>query len=179
MKLENSLTTQIQQSLWPEYIVSTLEKPCSPYHFSDMEAKLENNNFLFGNAPSIADFSAYHNIWFKKQTVGNAQIEPYKNIRRWFLNMSEYGHGQRLESSKNSAFEAAKSSEPRAILESMTTSINIGMKVEVSPSDYAKDSVTGLLVAEDEHRWVLSRQTTDFGAVHVHFPRQGFQMNFL
>ena len=97
---------------------------------------------------------------------------------KFIIRQSQYGQGQRLESSKNSAFKAAKTSEPKAISKSITTSESIGERVEISPSDYVKDSVSGLLIAEDEHRWVLSRQTPDFGEVHVHFLRQGFQMKF-
>ncbi len=146
-------------------------------HFNDMQSRLENSEFLFGDSPSIADFSAYHNLWFKNVTSGSERLESQHNINRWFKTMSEFGHGTRVDSSKTDAFAAARNNEPRALSDDMQQAEHIGAMVEIKPSDYAKDSVSGELVGEDNSRWILSRQTTDLGTLHVHFPKQGFEVN--
>lgn len=145
-------------------------------HYADMQSKLSDSAFLFGDSPSIADFSAYHNLWFKHSTNRTKQLEGHGNVNAWFKRMSEFGHGQRNKSSKKEAFNSAKTQQPRTLPESMKRSQKIGKKVKIKPSDYAKDSVIGVLTAEDDSRWVIARETEEFGTLHVHFQKQGFEL---
>ena len=148
-------------------------------HYADMESKLAENDFLFANSPSIADFSAYHNLWFKNLSNGGKPLEGQQKVNAWFNRMSKFGHGQRTGATKKNAFESAKNQTPRDIPENLLTTENIGRKVEIKPSDYAKDSVVGVLVGENQSCWILARETTEFGTLHVHFPRQGFEIRLL
>jgi glutathione S-transferase len=148
-------------------------------HYADMESKLTENEFLFGNSPTIADFSAYHNLWFKNLSNGGKPLEGHQKVNAWFNRMSKFGHGQRTGATKKNAFESAKNQAPRNIPKNMLKAENIGEKVLIKPSDYAKDSVTGVLVGENQSRWILARDTTEFGALHVHFPKQGFEISLL
>lgn len=145
-------------------------------HYADMESRLKENDYLFGESPSIADFSAYHNLWFSHMTTGSKQLDGHEAINTWFKRMSKFGHAQRQELSKETAFNMAKEAQPRAIPGSMKSSDAIGKTVEISPSDYAKDSVIGVLVADDASRWVIARETDEFGTLHVHFPKLGFEI---
>jgi hypothetical protein len=52
----------------------------------------------------------------------------------------------------------------------------IGREVEICPDDYALDPVRGTLVGSSVDRWILARQTDQFGLLHVHFPRKGFEI---
>jgi glutathione S-transferase len=145
-------------------------------HYADMESKLADNKFLFANTPTIADFSAYHNLWFKNLSDGSKPLAGHQNVNAWFKRMSKIGHGDRSSATKRTAFDSAKSQAPRDIPENMKKAEHIGHKVEIGPSDYAKDSVIGVLVGGDQSRWILARETTQFGTVHVHFPTQGFDI---
>lgn len=145
-------------------------------HYSDMESRLINSDFLFGSTPCIADFSAFHVLWFKHLTSKQSELEGFDKINAWFTRMSDFGNGRRQQSSKNEAFELARNSKPRDIPSSMKQSSGIGSKVEISPCDYAKDSVIGTLVGSDEFRWIIARETEEFGGLHVHFPRDGFSL---
>ncbi|MFT4635623.1 MAG: hypothetical protein ACI854_002578 [Arenicella sp.] len=147
-------------------------------HYADMESKLTHNNFLFGRSPTIADFSAYHNLWFKNLTSGKP-LEGHPNVIAWFKRMSAFGHGDRQPSTEKDAFASAKSHAPRDIPEQMKSADDIGKRVEIKPSDYAKDSVIGVLVGVDQSRWILARETTEFGTLHVHFPTLGFDIALL
>lgn len=145
-------------------------------HYADMESRLSTSDFLFGATPCIADFSAYHILWFKHLTNKTSELEGMSHINAWFGRMSDLSHGERLESSKSQVFEVARSSEPREIPPSMQKDQDIGKKVEIKPSDYAKDSVFGVLVGADKFRWIIARETKGFGVLHVHFPRSGFSL---
>jgi len=48
--------------------------------------------------------------------------------------------------------------------------------VEIRPNDYAQDAVVGELVGYNDVRCVVSRETQQFGTVHVHFPIEGFDI---
>jgi glutathione S-transferase len=145
-------------------------------HYADMESRLSRNDYLFGATPSIADFSAYHILWFKHLTNKTSELDGLEMINAWFTRMSNFGHGKRLESCKSEVFEIARNSKPRDIHATMKQDKNIGNTVKVQPNDYAKDSVTGVLVGSDNFRWVVARKTESFGTLHVHFPKQGFEL---
>ena len=145
-------------------------------HFKLMESKLEQQTFLFGDTPSIADFSAHHNLWFKYATSGNKRLDGYTNINRWFQTMSSFGHGKRIDGGQADAFSEAKNAQPREISDEMRNAQHIGERVEIRPADYAKNAVSGVLVGDNESRWILLRNTNEFGDIHVHFPKQGFEL---
>ena len=144
---------------------------------SDLEAKLTKTPFIFGDSPTIADFSSYHLFWFAKNIISGNPFEGFPYADMWLKKMSEIGHGRNTRMSKAQAFRAAASSKPRAIDESMQQHTLIGSEVRVSPSDYAKDAVIGTLVGSSDLRWILERQTDEFGALNVHFPKSGFELN--
>ena len=52
----------------------------------------------------------------------------------------------------------------------------MGRFVSISPSDYGKDPVNGVLVANLAHSWILQRKVNGSSTVHVHFPKQGFSL---
>jgi glutathione S-transferase len=145
-------------------------------HYAEMESKLADKPYLFGNSPTVADFSAYHNLWFKNLTGGEQTLEGRLKVNAWFERMSAIGHGNRSDATKIEAFDSAKNQAPRDLLGSMKITEHIGQKVEIRPNDYAKDSVVGVLVGGNQSRWIIARETSEFGTVHVHFPTQGFDM---
>jgi len=83
-------------------------------HFHDMI-----NPFLFGDSPSIADFSAYHCLWFKNVISGGEQFETSQRLKRWFQAMSKFSHDTRVDSSKADAFATASNNEPRVFSDDM------------------------------------------------------------
>lgn len=149
-------------------------------HYNRMEQMLASSAYLFGDEiPSVADFSAYHNLWFKHLTQGSTGLESKVHVDAWFQRMKKIGHGNEIEGSKSTAFSSAKDYEPRVIDSAYLNNGNIGKKVTVAPSDYAKDSVSGVLVGSDNYRWIIKRETHDFGHINVHFPKLGFELSLL
>lgn len=146
---------------------------------SDLEAKLAQHAFLFGDKACIADFSAFHVIWFALKTQGGGVLSNAPKLKQWHKRMTAVGHGRAKKISRRSAFSAAQNSQPRDISEAQTQHELIGQQVIIQPNDYATDAVHGTLVGADQTRWILSREHAQLGTLHVHFPRQGFDITTL
>jgi glutathione S-transferase len=146
-------------------------------HNQGLEQRLDGQQFLFGDTPTIADFSAYHVLWFGKLTRANGFLSTLPNVLKWMDRMAAMGHGQRTEISKSEVFNEARNNTPREVLPKMVNDPRIGGKVTIKPNDYAKDKVSGTLVGSDEFRWILLRECAKLGSLHVHFPKEGYELN--
>ena len=143
-------------------------------HLEEMEQRLEAR-FLFADEPTYADFSAYHTLWFKREVGKLPMPQGLVKVEAWYERMQAFGHNQRREISQAQAFETALENEPRAIPGDANEGADIGKKVVVSPTDYALDAVTGTLVGCSTTRYIVARESQEFGTLHVHFPRTGFE----
>ena len=143
-------------------------------HLEEMEQRLQAR-FLFADEPTNADFAAYHTLWFKREVGKLPMPQGLVRVESWYERMQAFGHNQRQEISQAQAFQTALESQPRAIPDDAHEAADIGKKVQVSPTDYGLDAVDGTLVGCSRTRYIVARQSMEFGTVHVHFPRAGFQ----
>jgi glutathione S-transferase len=141
-------------------------------HIETMESMLEKD-FLFGDTPCIADFSAYHGLWFVCDLAGKPWLRDAPNVAAWLERMKAFGHGKPSEITADQALDIARNETPRAI-ESAGGNELTGKNVEVAPDDYGRDPVAGRLVFADEQTLTLERSHARVGQVHVHFPKQGY-----
>ncbi|SDC00702.1 glutathione S-transferase [Cupriavidus sp. YR651] len=128
---------------------------------------------------SIADFSLFHNLWFiRRATPLAALIDAYPLVKTWFARMQAYGHGKLRVIPGEAAIGDAQNNDPLphdpTILPG--SSLAGGDAVTVTPTDYAKDPVAGVLLSLTEHHVTIRRQDPRAGAVNVHFPRQGYHV---
>ena len=145
-------------------------------HLERMEKMLEGG-FLFGDQPNIADFSAYHGLWFIQDVAGVSYIDNYPSVIAWMERIKAFGHGMRTEISAERAIEIATGQEARPLPTDNQDEKLIGQLVSISPSDYGKDPVKGVLVANLAYSWILQRRVNKSStSVHVHFPKQGFSL---
>jgi glutathione S-transferase len=142
-------------------------------HLEDLERRLTNQPFLSGEVPTIADFSAYHGLWFIRDLGESRDIDPYLKVYEWLNRLRAFGHGKHVDLPPRQALEIARAREPRP-LPSTTDSANMGGAVRVAPDDYGQIPVEGVLVASTAQGWILARDDRQVGRVHVHFPKQGF-----
>ncbi len=141
----------------------------------DLDAKLAGHDFLGGTVPTLVDFSSFHPLWLKETTSGTPLDPMYGNVTRWYERVGSIGHGSREEEAPASAFEAARSADPRPLpAASGEPDSRIGTEVSVAPSDYGTVPVSGTLLALSDTRCIVERKTESLGTVHVHFPRRGF-----
>ena len=136
------------------------------------------SGFLFGEKPSIADFSVYHPLWFLRNNPYNAPlVETYPNVIRWHDQMQAFGHGRVVESDGEAALAEAKASEPRPLERaSIGVVAKPGDTVRVTPTDYGRIPVEGELVRADAQEFAVRRTTKETGTIVTHFPRMGFAL---
>lgn len=137
------------------------------------------NDFLFGSQPNIADFSAYHCIWFIRDLGGRNTVKKYPKTLAWLDRIKAMGHGTRENIDPQQALDLAKKSSPRVIAEEYTQDEKIGKTVSIAPNDYRLDSTRGVLVGASDQRWIIAREEIDVDTVHVHFPKVGFDLVLL
>lgn len=151
-------------------------RPMLQTHLEQLEGIL-TNTFLFGATPTIADFAAYHGLWFIRDLAERSLISPYPRINAWMNRIKAYGHGQRREISIDDSIRIARDATPRAIADEFKQDARIGKPVTIAPSDYGQTPTQGRLVGATPQRWIIVREHNAVGVVHVHFPRQGFTLN--
>ena len=91
--------------------------------------------------------------------------------------MAAIGHGERSEMTPDEALEIARTSEPSIALahdDGDPLSLAPGAAVTVMADDYARDPISGVLVASNHERVTLARDEPGLGRLHAHFPRAGY-----
>ncbi|MFN4995739.1 MAG: glutathione S-transferase family protein, partial [Burkholderiales bacterium] len=78
---------------------------------SDM---LTERPYLLGDAPSIADFSAYHPIWFTLERTPSLSgiLDATPLLKDWMTRMKAIGHGVHEKMTAEQALEAANHAAP-------------------------------------------------------------------
>ena len=147
---------------------------------TQLERQLSNGqDFLFGDSPTIADFSVYHCLWFvaTKPIVGDL-ILPFPAIRDWMERINAFGEGN---STEISSAEAIKIAHDSAVSRDKNGSLHpdfpVGSAIVVQPTDYGITPVSGTLLYCDAHEVVLTRNDERAGEVAVHFPRTHYSIS--
>ena len=141
---------------------------------------LEGQTFLLDNAPCVADFAAYHPLWFSRDRVPvmASILDATPTVLAWMDRMSAIGHGQMQEFSATEAIAVcAASTGPTALNSSEFQDehkIALGSQVSVAAESFGQEATVGELVAATGSRSTVRRQDERAGIVHVHFPRVGF-----
>ncbi|MGL6111061.1 MAG: glutathione S-transferase family protein, partial [Rubrivivax sp.] len=148
-------------------------------HLSAIAAQLQQGGpWLFGAAPSIADFSVGHCLWFIRLARPVAHLlDDYPPIGPWLDRLFAIGHHGSTAMSSSEALAVAAS----PVAHAPTTvepglGFEAGQAVSVAATDYGVDPVAGTLVGLSLQEMVLHRTDARAGTVHVHFPRFGFQL---
>jgi glutathione S-transferase len=143
-----------------------------------LEETLGKQNFFFGAAPSIADFSIYHCLWFVMRGGPVAKIlESFPALQSWRARMAAFGHGtqEKLDSSAAIAIARDATAESSSgILESY--GLALGDRVVAAATDTGTDPIEGTLYGATKSRFAIAREDQRAGRVVVHFPRLGFEL---
>ncbi len=141
---------------------------------------LEGQDFLLGAAPCIADFAAYHPLWFTRiQTSALAGIlEATPGVLAWMDRMAAIGHGAFSKMTATESIAAcAISASATAINDHKFQDehgIALGASVTITAESFGTEPTEGTLVAATRTRYTLRREDARAGVVHVHFPRIGY-----
>jgi glutathione S-transferase len=140
---------------------------------------LEQNPFLLGDAPCVADFSAYHPTWYTLRQVPPLAdiLDLTPNVKDWLLRMEKWGHGTHSEISSTQALEIAHSNKPEDVSHEPFIDhhgIALGSQVVITAESFGLEPSAGELMAATRTRYTIRRHDPRAGTVHVHFPRVGF-----
>jgi glutathione S-transferase len=145
---------------------------------------LDGQDFLLGGAPCVADFAAYHPLWFTRKRVPIMAdiLEASPSVLAWMDRIAAIGHGSMEKYSATEAIAAsANSSLANSVLGSEDNAtfqdehgIALGSQVTISAETFGQEATRGELVAATRTRFTLRRMDERAGEVHVHFPRIGY-----
>ena len=145
---------------------------------------LEDQDFLLGSAPCVADFSAYHPLWFTVKCVPVMAdiLAATPAVQAWMGRMAALGYGQMEKSSATESIAATAQSTRAAapfghdadVTFQDEHGIPLGSQVSISAEVFGQEPTTGELVAAARTRFTLKRVDERAGTVQVHFPRIGY-----
>jgi hypothetical protein len=151
------------------------------------EAGAGNAPYLLGSAPSLADFAAYHSLWFTQQRVPAVAhiLEATPAVGAWLARMKAIGHGNMLKSNSTEAIadSASASSDGTRFDQDIfgrdevfqdDHGLPLGSRVTVAAESFGQETTEGTLLAATRTRYTLERHDERAGSVRVHFPRVGY-----
>jgi glutathione S-transferase len=140
---------------------------------------LETQDYLVDAVPRLADFSAYHSLWYcRHRTPSVAGVfEPFPSVRDWMDRLAAIGHGHDEKMTSTAAIAVAQAAEPVPVVDETFQDdhgIALGSRVTVAAEAFGPEPTEGELVAATRMHLTLRREDERTGVVHVHFPRIGF-----
>lgn len=144
-----------------------------------LSTMVEAQPFLLGDAPCVADFAAYHPLWFSR-VVNPAMagiLDATPSVIEWMDRMAAIGHGQMGKLTSTEAIAVAAAAEPAPLTDDTFQDdhgIALGSRVTVAAEVFGQEPTEGILRAATRTRYTLERTDERAGRLHVHFPRIGF-----
>ncbi len=144
-----------------------------------LSTMVDMHPFLLGEAPCVADFAAYHPLWFSR-VVNPAMVgilEATPNVVEWMDRMAAIGHGHLSKFTSTEAIAIAAAAQPAPHTDDTFQDdhgIALGSRVTISAETFGQEPTEGILRAATRTRYTLERTDERAGLLHVHFPRIGF-----
>ena len=135
--------------------------------------------FLLGAAPCVADFAAYHPLWFSR-VVNPAMagvLDATPGVIAWMDRLAAIGHGPMNKFTATEAIALAAATEPAPLEDGVFQDdhgIALGSRVTIAAEAFGTEPTEGVLRAASRTRYTLERSDDRAGRLHVHFPRIGF-----
>ena len=140
---------------------------------------LDEQPFLLGDAPCVADFAAYHPLWFSR-VVNPAMagiLDATPGVIAWMDRMAALGHGHLSKFTATEAIAVAAAAQPAPLQDEAFQDehgIALGSRVTVAADAFGTEPTEGVLRAATRTRYTIERRDDRAGRLHVHFPRVGF-----
>jgi len=146
---------------------------------------LEHQAFLMGSAPCVADFAAYHPLWFTRRRVpvmaGILSATP--GVLAWMDRVEALGPDHSAPLDATEAIAVCAASTGASVLKDSIFQdehgIALGSRVSITPETFGTDPTEGELIAATRMHYTLRRVDARAGTVRVHFPRIGYVLKAL
>ena len=140
---------------------------------------LEEQAFLLGSAPCVADFAAYHPLWFTRHctSVMAGILDATPGVLAWMDRLAAIGSGSMSKFNAAEAIALAARSTPAVLPDDAFQNehgIALGSRVVITSESFGPEPTEGELIAATRTRYSLRRVDERAGEVHVHFPRIGY-----
>jgi glutathione S-transferase len=145
---------------------------------------VEEHDFLFGTDPCVADFAAYHALWYTRNQVPVMAdiLAATPAVGEWMDRLAATGHGIMDKFNSADAITVAKNAEPEPAGNNLLIDsafqddhgIPLGTAVTITAETFGPEPTQGLLLAATRTHYTLQREEPRVGTVHVHFPRIGY-----
>ena len=134
--------------------------------------------WLLGDV-SLADFTAYMNLWYVRSNLDTADawLAEFPRVRDWENRIRAVGHGARSDMTGEEALDIAAKATPAELAsgdEHDPSGRKVGDRVSVASDDFAGIGVEGEIVALSVQHVAIRRHDPRVGEVVVHFPRAGY-----
>ena len=140
---------------------------------------LEDQAFLVGNTPCLADFAVYAPLWFTRVNVSDIAgiLDATSGVLSWMDRMAALDLGEAGRMTSADAIAVAAAATPVALADEVFQDdhgIPLGSQVRVHAESFGTEATEGELVAATRMHLTLRRVDARAGTVHVHFPRIGY-----
>jgi len=145
---------------------------------------VEEHDFLFGTDPCVADFAAYHALWYTRVQVPVLAdiLAATPAVSEWMDRLAATGHGIMDKFNSADAITVAKNAEPELAGNNLLIDsafqddhgIPLGTPVTITAETFGPEPTQGVLLAATRTHYTLQREEPRVGTVHVHFPRIGY-----
>jgi glutathione S-transferase len=142
-----------------------------------LERAVAASEFILGDEPSIADFSAYHSVWLLDK-IAPDPLAPHTQIRAWMERVAAIEGEEPKNLTGEEAIEICRSSaewEPDDAFDE-SAGFEKDELVSISTTDYGCDPIAGTLVQSTLSEIAIRREDERAGTVYVHFPRIGYEI---
>ena len=167
---------------------STLDQQL-PHLFSQFRGHLQlvegmladGRRFVLGEQCSWADILAYFPLWMGRGNITRTGdlVQTLPALQTWESRMQAVGHGSPAPMDAATALSIARettSLTTREIAPDAWPAIPPGTAVTVKPQDYGAVPVAGTLLRLTHADIAICREDPRAGAVVVHFPRLGYEL---
>ena len=148
-------------------------------NLDQLERQLSDGRaFLLGDAPSLADLSAYHpHRFLTAHPATKALLDPLAHMTAWMDRVAAIGHGERSELEAKDAIAIAYDASPAPIegeVAPLPDGLAYGDAVVVLPEETGSGVVAGQLVPSPVHEIAIRRRSERAGELVIHFPREDY-----
>jgi glutathione S-transferase len=142
---------------------------------------LDDQPFLQGAVPTVADFAAYHPLWFSRVRLPAMAdiLNATPGVLAWMDRLAAFGQGTVEKFDSGSAIALAAASQPKALGQEAFVDehgIALGSQVTIAAESFGTETTQGELLAATRMHYTLRRTDERAGTVHVHFPRIGYTL---
>ena len=148
-------------------------------NLDQLERQLSDGRaFLLGDAPSLADLSAYHpHRFLAAHAATKTLLAPLTHVPAWMDRVEAIGHGERSEIEAKDAIAIARAANPAPIegeAAPLPDGLAYGDDVVVLPEETGSGAVAGQLVPSPVHEIAIRRGSERAGELVIHFPREDY-----